>query len=52
MGWVIKAHSRFEGDIKKLSKTDKEQLHRLILRIKKDPYRFKPMRRALQIVFV
>ena len=44
MGWVIKAHPRFEGDIKKLSKKDKEQLHRLILRIKEDPYRFKPMK--------
>ena len=39
--WTLKAHPRFERDLKKLSKADKAQLAELILRIKEDPYRFR-----------
>ena len=44
MAWTLKAHPRFEKDLKKLSKANKEQLAELILRIKEDPYRFKPLK--------
>lgn len=44
MAWVLKAHPRFERDLKKLNKVEKEQLAELILRIKDDPYRFKPLK--------
>ncbi len=42
--WVLKAHPLFEKDIKKLDKSDKERLKELILRIKENPGRFKPLR--------
>ncbi len=42
--WTLKAHPRFERDLKKLSKVDKKQLAELILRIKEDPYRFKTLK--------
>jgi len=44
MAWVLKAHSRFESDLKKLNKVEKKQLAELILRIKEDPYRFKTLK--------
>jgi mRNA-degrading endonuclease RelE of RelBE toxin-antitoxin system len=44
MAWVLKAHHRFERDLKKLKKVEKEQLAELILRIKEYPYRFKPLK--------
>lgn len=44
MVWTLKAHPSFEKDLKKLSKANKEQLAELILRIKEDPYRFKPLK--------
>lgn len=44
MEWVLKAHPLFERDVKKLDKPDKERLKELILRIKEDPNRFKPLR--------
>ena len=44
MAWTLKAHPHFEKDLKKLSKANKEQLAELILRIKEDPYRFKPLK--------
>jgi len=43
MEWLLKAHPLIEKDIKKLSKTDKERLRGLILRIKENPNRFKPL---------
>ena len=42
--WTLKAHPRFERDLKKLSKANKEQLAELILRIKEDPYIFKTLK--------
>ncbi len=42
--WTLRAHPRFERDLKKLSKADKKQLAELILRIKEDPYRFKTLK--------
>lgn len=44
MVWVLKAHPRFEKNLEKLGKIDKDHLSELILRIKEDPYRFKPLR--------
>lgn len=44
MFWVLKAHQLFEKDLKKLNKSDKERLKELILRIKENPNRFKPLR--------
>ncbi|MDF1534677.1 MAG: type II toxin-antitoxin system RelE/ParE family toxin [Methanosarcinaceae archaeon] len=44
MVWVLKAHPRFESDLKKLNKVEKKQLTELILRIKEDPYRFKTLK--------
>jgi len=44
MAWALKAHPRFEKDLKKLSKADKEQLAELISRVKEDPYRFKTLK--------
>lgn len=44
MAWVLKAHPLFEKDLKKLDKSDKERLRELILRIKGNPERFKPLR--------
>ena len=43
MAWLIKAHPHIEKDIKKLSKNEKEHLSQLILRIKDNPNRFKPL---------
>lgn len=43
MGWLLKAHPLIEKDIKKLSKTEKERLSQLIVRIKDNPSRFKPL---------
>jgi mRNA-degrading endonuclease RelE of RelBE toxin-antitoxin system len=43
MAWLLKAHPLIEKDIKKLSKTEKEHLSQLILRIKENPNRFKPL---------
>ena len=42
--WTLKAHPRFERDLKKLSKADKKQLAEPILRIKEGPYRFKTLK--------
>lgn len=44
MNWILKAHPLFEKDIKKLDEPDKERLKKLILRIKENPARFKPLR--------
>ena len=44
MVWVLKAHPRFEKDLKRLNKVEKKQIAELILRIKEDPYRFKPLK--------
>ena len=44
MVWALKAHPRFEKDLKKLSKADKEQLTELISRVKEDPYIFKTLK--------
>jgi mRNA-degrading endonuclease RelE of RelBE toxin-antitoxin system len=44
MSWTLKAHPRFERDLKKLSKADKEQLAEIIVRLKEDPYRFKSLK--------
>jgi mRNA-degrading endonuclease RelE of RelBE toxin-antitoxin system len=43
MAWLLKAHPLIEKDIKRLSKTEKEHLSQLILRIKENPNRFKPL---------
>ncbi|TRZ87520.1 MAG: hypothetical protein D4R88_09255 [Methanosarcinales archaeon] len=43
MTWLLKAHPLIEKDIKRLSKTEKEHLSGLILRIKENPNRFKPL---------
>jgi mRNA-degrading endonuclease RelE of RelBE toxin-antitoxin system len=44
MTWLLKAHPHFEKDIKKLSEIDKERLSELILRIKENPHRFRPLK--------
>lgn len=44
MSWTLKAHPRFERDLKKLSKADKEQLAEIIVKLKEDPYRFKSLK--------
>ena len=44
MVWTLKAHPRFEGDLKKLSNIDKGHLEELLKRIKENPHRFKPLK--------